>query len=60
MSSNVQHVDFRMSDIRILQIMLKQAHYLTQNLRPLEGPHFLRSQMILGRFLTTILRVPVQ
>ncbi len=60
MSSNVQHVDFRMSDIRILQKMLKQADYLTENLRPLKGPLFPRSKMILRRFLTTILQVPVQ
>ncbi|SOC44063.1 hypothetical protein SAMN05892877_11255 [Rhizobium subbaraonis] len=59
MSSNVQYVDFRMSDIRILQQMRKQAH-LTGNLRPLEGPLFLRSKMILCRFSTTILQVPVQ
>lgn len=60
MSSNVQHVEFAASDLRILQRMLKHASYLTANLRPLEGPLFFRSSKVLRRFLTTVVQVPAE
>lgn len=51
MSSNVQQVDFRTSDIRILREMLKKADYVTAKLKPLTGPLQHPSQSVLRRFM---------
>ncbi|PTM91963.1 hypothetical protein C7449_1088 [Mycoplana dimorpha] len=52
MSSNVQHVDFRTSDIRIIREMLAKAGYVTARLMPLTGPLHQASKSVLRRFMT--------
>lgn len=52
MSSNVQYVDFRTSDSRILREMLKKAGYVTARLKPLNGTLHHPSQTMLRRFMT--------
>ncbi|MDR6759715.1 hypothetical protein J2Y48_005033 [Mycoplana sp. BE70] len=52
MSSNVHHVDFRTSDIRIMREMLVKAGYVTARLVPLTGPLQHASKSVLRRFMT--------
>lgn len=56
MSSNIQHVDFRTSDTRILQDMLKKAGYVTAQLKPLPGPLQHSSQSVLRRFISATMQ----
>lgn len=56
MSSNVHIVNFMPTSNRILKIMLTNADYVTLKMRPLAGPLAERSQRILARFMTGVMR----
>ncbi len=60
MPSNIQHVDFRTSDIRILREMLKKAGYITAKLKPLPGPLNHPSQSVLRRFMIGTMQEPAK
>lgn len=60
MSSNVQYVDFRTKDTRILQEMLKKAGYITANIKPLAGNQSLASRSVLRRFMAGVMQEPVK
>ena len=55
MSSNVQYVDFRTKETRILQEMLKRAGYVTANIRPLTGNQSIASRSVLRRFMAGVM-----
>ncbi|HVK91836.1 MAG TPA: hypothetical protein VM468_10620 [Mycoplana sp.] len=55
MSSNIQYVNFRSHETRMLRDMLKNAGYKTSNLKPLLGPQWDRSQTLLQRFMSGVL-----
>ncbi len=54
MSSNIYNGDFH-SNHRILNQMIIKAGYLTSRMRPLPGPHYKESALILRSFMHGVL-----
>jgi len=50
MSSNIHTIDFH-SNHRILKQMIMKAGYLTSRMKPLPGPHYNESVLILNSFM---------
>jgi len=55
MSSNIHIVDFHVSN-RILNKMMLKAGYVTSKLKPLPGPLFNQSSLVLGNFMSGVIR----
>ncbi|QWK81507.1 hypothetical protein [Ochrobactrum sp. BTU1] len=55
MSSNVSLVEFQISN-RILNKMMLKAGYVTSKMRPLPGPLFHQSSLILANFMSGVMR----
>ncbi|KAB2680592.1 hypothetical protein F9K78_15680 [Brucella pseudintermedia] len=54
MSSNIYNGDFH-SNHRILKQMIAKAGYVTSRMRPLPGPHYNDSALILKRFMDGVM-----
>ncbi|MBA8840921.1 hypothetical protein [Ochrobactrum sp. RH2CCR150] len=54
MSSNICNVDFH-SNHRILKQMITKAGYLTSRMKPLPGPHYNESVVVLRNFMAGVL-----
>ncbi|MCX2697564.1 MULTISPECIES: hypothetical protein [Ochrobactrum] len=54
MPSNIHHVDFHMSN-RILRQMMSKASYVTFKMKPLSGPLFQQSQLVLQNFMSGVI-----
>lgn len=55
MSSNIHLVDFHSSN-RILNQMMAKAGYVTLRMKPLSGPLFHQSKLVLQNFMTGVMR----
>ncbi|NNU59699.1 hypothetical protein [Ochrobactrum soli] len=54
MSSNIHNIDFH-SNHRILKQMIIKAGYLTARMKPLPGPHYNDSVLILNSFMAGVM-----
>jgi len=54
MSSNIYNGDFH-SNHRILKQMIIKAGYLTSRMKPLPGPHYNESAIILKNFMAGVM-----
>ncbi|MDH7786301.1 hypothetical protein QBD01_002322 [Ochrobactrum sp. 19YEA23] len=54
MSSNNHTIDFH-SNHRILKQMIMKAGYLTSRMKPLPGPHYNESVLILNSFMAGVM-----
>ncbi|WP_265975421.1 hypothetical protein [Brucella intermedia] len=54
MSSNIHNIDFH-STHRILKQMIMKAGYLTSRMKPLPGPHYNESVLILNSFMAGVM-----
>ncbi|OYR15077.1 hypothetical protein [Brucella thiophenivorans] len=55
MPSNIRLVDFHISN-RILKQMMSKAGYVTPRMKPLSGPLFHQSQVVLQNFMSGVMR----
>lgn len=55
MSSNVHLVDFHINN-RILNKMMLKAGYVTSKMKPLPGPLFRQSSLVLRNFMSGVIR----
>jgi hypothetical protein len=55
MSSNIQFVNFHINN-RILNQMMAKAGYVTLRMKPLSGPLFQQSKIILENFMGGVMR----
>ncbi len=54
MSSNICNIDFHSSH-RILKQMIVKAGYMTSHMKPLPGPHYDQSELILKNFMAGVM-----
>lgn len=54
MSSPIYNVDFH-SNHRILKQMIVKAGYMTSHMKPLPGPHYDQSTLILRNFMAEVM-----
>lgn len=54
MSSNIHNIDFHSSH-RILKQMIVKAGYMTSHMKPLPGPHYDQSALILRNFMAEVM-----
>lgn len=54
MSSNIHNIDFH-SNHRILKQMIVKAGYMTVHMKPLPGPHYDQSALILQNFMAEVM-----
>ncbi len=54
MSSPIYNVDFH-SNHRILKQMIVNAGYMTSHMKPLPGPHYDQSALILRNFMAEVM-----
>jgi len=55
MPSNIYSVDFHSSN-RMLNQMMARAGYVTLRMKPLSGPLFCQSKLVLEKFMTGVMR----